>query len=54
MGLGFSLLIVASMYMMREVLAKHSLAEERVPRRQRCCAGCRRHDGPPGQDRLLE
>ena len=30
MGLGFSLLIVASMYMMREVLAKHSLAEERV------------------------
>ncbi len=30
MGLGFSLLIVASMYMMREVLARHSLAEERV------------------------
>ncbi len=30
MGLGFSLLIAASMYMMREVLAKHSLAEERV------------------------
>jgi len=30
MGLGFSLLIVASMYMMREVLARHSLAEERL------------------------
>jgi PAS domain S-box-containing protein len=30
MGLGFSLLVVASMYMMREVLARHSLAEERV------------------------
>ncbi len=30
MGLGFALLIVASMYMMREVLARHSLAEERV------------------------
>jgi two-component system, cell cycle sensor histidine kinase and response regulator CckA len=30
MGLGFSLLIVASMYMMREVLTRHSLAEERV------------------------
>ena len=30
MGLGFSLLIVASMYMMREVLASHSLAQERV------------------------
>jgi len=30
MGLGFSLLIVASMYMMREVLRRHSLAEERV------------------------
>ena len=30
MGLGFALLIVASMYMMREVLARHSLAEERL------------------------
>ena len=30
MGLGFSLLIVASMYMMREVLARHSLADERL------------------------
>ncbi len=30
MGLGFSLLIVASMYMMREVLARHSLTEERL------------------------
>jgi PAS domain S-box-containing protein len=30
MGLGFSLLIVASMYMMREVLARHSLSEERL------------------------
>jgi PAS domain S-box-containing protein len=30
MGLGFSLLIVASMYMMREVLARHSLAEGRL------------------------
>ena len=30
MGLGFSLLIVGSMYMMREVLARHSLAEERL------------------------
>ena len=30
MGLGFSLLVVASMYMMREVLARHSLAEERL------------------------
>ena len=30
MGLGFALLVVASMYMMREVLARHSLAEERV------------------------
>ena len=30
MGLGFALLIVASMYMMREVLRRHSLAEERV------------------------
>ena len=30
MGLGFSLLIVASMYMMREVLKRHSLTEERL------------------------
>jgi two-component system, cell cycle sensor histidine kinase and response regulator CckA len=30
MGLGFALLIVASMYMMREVLARHSLSEERL------------------------
>ena len=30
MGLGFALLIVASMYMMREVLARHSLTEERL------------------------
>ena len=30
MGLGFSLLIVASMYMMREVLARHSLTEARL------------------------
>src|SRR3990172_6786688 len=30
MGLGFSLLIVASMYMMREVFAKHRLADERL------------------------
>jgi PAS domain-containing protein len=30
MGLGFALLIVASMYMMREVLARHSLAEARL------------------------
>jgi PAS domain S-box-containing protein len=30
MGLGFSLLIVAAMYMMREVLARHSLTEERL------------------------
>jgi PAS domain S-box-containing protein len=30
MGLGFSLLIVASMYMMREVLQRHSLTEERL------------------------
>ena len=30
MGLGFSLLIVASMYMMREVLRRHSLTEERL------------------------
>lgn len=30
MGLGFSLLIVASMYMMREVLRRYSLAEERL------------------------
>lgn len=30
MGLGFALLIVASMYLMREVLARHSLAEERL------------------------
>jgi two-component system cell cycle sensor histidine kinase/response regulator CckA len=30
MGLGFSLLIVASMYMMREVFAKHRLARERL------------------------
>jgi len=30
MGLGFSLLIVASMYMMREVLQRHSRAEERL------------------------
>jgi len=30
MGLGFSLLVVASMYMMREVLARHSLSEERL------------------------
>jgi len=30
MGMGFSLLIVASMYMLREVLARHSLAEERL------------------------
>ncbi len=30
MGLGFALLIVASMYMMREVLARHGLAEERL------------------------
>jgi len=30
MGLGFALLIVASMYMMREVLQRHSLSEERL------------------------
>ncbi|TAK66312.1 MAG: sensor domain-containing diguanylate cyclase [Betaproteobacteria bacterium] len=30
MGLGFSLLIVASMHMMREVFARHMLAEERL------------------------
>ena len=30
MGLGFSLLVVASMYMMREVLKRHSLSEERL------------------------
>ena len=30
MGLGFALLIVASMYMMREVLARHSLTEQRL------------------------
>jgi len=30
MGLGFSLLIVASMYMMREVLKGHSLTQERL------------------------
>jgi two-component system cell cycle sensor histidine kinase/response regulator CckA len=30
MGLGFSLLIVASMYMMREVLARHSVSEARL------------------------
>lgn len=30
MGLGFSLLIVASMYMMREVLRKYSLTEKRL------------------------
>jgi len=30
MGLGFSLLIVASMHMMREVFARHRLAEERL------------------------
>ncbi len=30
MGLGFALLIVASMYMMREVLARHSLSEARL------------------------
>jgi two-component system cell cycle sensor histidine kinase/response regulator CckA len=30
MGLGFSLLIVASMYMMREVFAKHRQAQERL------------------------
>ena len=30
MGLGFSLLIVASMYMMREVLKRHGLTEERL------------------------
>lgn len=30
MGLGFSLLIIASMLMMREVLARHMLAEERL------------------------
>jgi len=30
MGLGFSLLIVASMYLMREVLKKHSLTEKRL------------------------
>ena len=30
MGLGFALLIVASMYLMREVLARHGLAEERL------------------------
>lgn len=30
MGLGFALLIVASMYMMREVLARHSVTEARL------------------------
>ncbi len=30
MGLGFSLLVVASMHLMREVFARHRLAEERV------------------------
>jgi two-component system cell cycle sensor histidine kinase/response regulator CckA len=30
MGLGFALLIVASMYMMREVLSRYSLTEERL------------------------
>ena len=30
MGLGFSLLIVASMHMMREIFARHRLAEERL------------------------
>ncbi len=30
MGLGFALLIVASMYLMREVLARHSLSEKRL------------------------
>ena len=30
MGLGFSLLIVGSMHMMREVFARHRLAEERL------------------------
>ena len=30
MGLGFSLLVVASMHMMREVFARHMLAEERL------------------------
>lgn len=30
MGLGFALLVVAALYMMREVLARHMLAEERL------------------------